>query len=140
MCRCGSTCCLLLASQLPVRTESVLLSFLGAMQEIVQELYTQFEYLQRKIASRELRDMTRDIYGRFLEEEGFSPVYSDRVLISGSADEGLSAAGVASEVPQFQMSSGALALESLQQAALPYLHAPGSRVRDTLCTFQAVMT
>ena len=104
------------------------------MQEILQELHSQFEFLQRKIASRELRDTTRDmdIYGRFLEAEGFSPVYSDRVLLSGSEDEGLSAAGVASEAPQFQMTAGALGLQRLQQAALPYLHAPGSRVRVTL--------
>lgn len=99
------------------------------MQEVLAEFYSQFDYLQRKIASRELRDTTRDIYGRFLEEEGFSPVYSDLVLFVGkSDDEGLAAAGVSSEVPQFQMSSGALSLHSLQKAALPYLHAPGSRV------------
>lgn len=101
------------------------------MQELLYEFYGQFDYLQRKIASRDLKDTTRDIYGRFLEEEGFSPVYSDLVLFSGSQDEGLNAAGLASEVPQFQMSSGALGLESLQKAALPYLHAPGSRVCNT---------
>lgn len=98
------------------------------MQEVLQEFYTQFDHLQRKIASRELRDTTRDIYGKFLQEEGFSPVYSDLVLYSGSQYEGLNAAGVASEVPQFQMSSGALRFDRLQKASLPYIHAPGTRV------------
>lgn len=103
------------------------------MQEILQELQSQFDFLQRKIASRELRDTAgaMDIYEIFLDAEGFSPVYSDRVLFYGSDDGGLSAAGVASEAPQFQMASGALGLEALQRAALPYLHAPGSRVRIT---------
>jgi hypothetical protein len=84
--------------------------------------------LQRRIHTRTLKDTTRDIYGHILEEEGSSPVYSDLVLFSGSDDEDLSRAGLTSEVPQFQMQGGALGLESLQKAALPYLHGPGSRV------------
>lgn len=110
------------------------------MQEVLQEFYSQFDHLQRKISSRELKDTTRDIYGRYLEEEGFAPVYSDLVLFSGDDDdEGLSAAGLASEVPQFQMTSGTLGLKGLQRAALPYLHAPGSRVCSILRCYGACL-
>jgi hypothetical protein len=98
------------------------------MQEVIQEFYNELDSIQRKIHRKELTDSVRDIYGHILQQDGSAPVHSDLILSAGSQDEGLKAAGLSSAIPQISLTSDELSPASLRYF-LPYIHAPGSRVR-----------